>query len=207
MHLTRILVVLAFLSLPLAGCLEQEGGSGSDADDAPAPSTTVGSGGSQPPATTPAATTPAASTPAPTGGGNASSGEGPLARRTLAAGQGSGHEEAARLVIEDEAAWARFWETHGSTSIPAPERPEVDFSREVVVAPMLGTKSNTCWAVRVTGATAEASRVVVEVTTYEPPRGAFCGMAMTQPHHVVALPRTGKPVTFDEKTTQGPPQA
>lgn len=219
-HPWRSLPALALLILaPLSGCLEpaddDAGGTTPPATSAPGSGgagTPTPSPGGVPPATptpspsptpspTPASPTGASPTPTPTSAGTAQ--QAPF--RTLARGSASGYQEPGRLVFQDEAGWAAFWQEHGSTSLPPPERPAVDFARETVVAVLLGAKGNTCWAVEVTDATQGSGGARVEVTTYEPPRDAVCGMAITYPHHVVAIPKTAGGVTFTERTVTGPP--
>lgn len=126
--------------------------------------------------------------------------------RTLAVGWSSGVQGPLREVVRDADAWERLWAVHESRATPAQPRPEVDFSKERVVAVFLGTRPDSCWAVRITNVTLDASgrRAAVEVTTYQATEGA-CMQALSQPHHVIALPHLVDEVTFTDRSVEGRP--
>ncbi len=125
--------------------------------------------------------------------------------RELASGGQSGKTGPMRAVIEDEAAWDALWRDHASNELPPPARPNVDFSKEKVVAVLLEDKPNACWAVRITNATHEAAGVVVEVTTYSPSPDLMCASVVTQPFAFVAISATEGEVRFTERSEVGAP--
>lgn len=125
--------------------------------------------------------------------------------RDLAHGQHSGAQGPVRRVIAEQAEWETFWNQHGSRQMPAPERPEVDFSTERVLAVVLEEKPNGCWATRVTNATGSGGELVVEVTTYAPPPDTFCTDVITNPFHFVALAGWDGAVRFEERQASEPP--
>jgi hypothetical protein len=127
--------------------------------------------------------------------------------RTLEAGWSSGVKGEVRSVITNETEWGAFWSAHQADSTPPQPPPRVDFSRERVVAVFLGTTPNTCWAVRVANVTTDpaAGKTTVDFTTYTPGASQACLLALSQPHHVVAIPRGATQVVFRETTKPGPP--
>lgn len=127
----------------------------------------------------------------------------PPALRTLDVGSWSGISERARLVIEDEAAWRAFWFNHTSGTLPHdPAPPPVDFSVERVVVALDGDKPDSCYAIRVAGAARDGPDTIVRVVSYLPPRESFCGLAITQPVHVVAIPQDGSRVRFEDSESR-----
>lgn len=132
--------------------------------------------------------------------------------RTLDEGSHSGIREAGRLVITDEAKWSAFWDEHrgyvlgGPDAAPA-QAPEVDFSKERVVAAMLGERGNACHAIRASNATSDGRVTTIEITSYGPEPGMACASVVTHPFHIVALPADGTTIAFDERAATGPPVA
>lgn len=139
------------------------------------------------------------------GGPGAGDAEESVSFRTLAQGQQSAAENPARLVFEDEPAWAAFWDSHGANRMPPPDRPEVDFAASRVVAVVLEDKSNACWGGAITNATRTGGDLVVEVTTFTPSPEMFCADVITQPFHFIALDDRSTPVRFEERSAEGPP--
>lgn len=133
--------------------------------------------------------------------------EGPSleAKRVLDRGQHSGHEEAMRPTITNESAWVEFWAVHGSKQSPPPERPAVDFSKERVVAVLLGEKPNGCWAVRTGNVTTQAQHTAVEVITYAAGPEMACASVVTTPFDIIAIPVGESRVIFEDRTVEGPP--
>ncbi len=60
---------------------------------------------------------------------------------TLAIGTQSGCTRAAKMVITDEAEWRRVWGIHTLGLPEAPAVPNIDFSRQVVVALLVGEQT------------------------------------------------------------------
>lgn len=149
-----------------------------------------------PPAITPS-TTPS-TTPAPDVIVDPSEARGEYGFRTLAEGSASGIKETTRRVLRNEDEWRAFWEAHGSTQMPPPEMPAVDFAWEHVFAATAGARSSTCWSIRVEHIEQGAQEVTVSVRTGAPPPDAFCGSAITYPFHFVTYPVTKRPVRVVE---------
>ena len=204
---SRVAVPLVLLLAPLlGGCLEaQDGGDpqggAPPATGTPTPPATATPTAPSPaptPATTQATPTPVASAqPTPATAPTADASGAHVAVRDLASGGHSNATQPARLVLSTQAEYEAFWRGTLNTG-EAP--PAVDFSRERVVAALLGSKPNTCWSVRVTQAEREDGQVEVRVVTYAPGPGMMCGQAFTQPYHVVAIASVDEPVTFDERS-------
>jgi hypothetical protein len=109
-----------------------------------------------------------------------------------------GLSEPVRQVVQDQEAWARLWERLHRPVEPAPELPEVDFSREMLIAVATGNRRSSGFDISVHGITVQQD--AVEVTVHEtcPARGAMVGMVLTQPVQVVRLPTLRQKPSFRE---------
>lgn len=131
-----------------------------------------------------------------------------LQPRPLAQGSASGIGERMREVLDDEASWDAFWARHAARGT-AGEQPPVDFAKERVVAVLNGEKPNACHELRVTSvgfsggpSMDNATRVVV--TTYVPAPDRACAEVVTRPFVLLAVPKAGGPVSFEEREETGP---
>jgi hypothetical protein len=102
----------------------------------------------------------------------------------------SGIGAPATIVVRGEATWESAWEAIWSDHQPIPPRPEVDFSRHVVLIAALGAQPSTGYGIRVEGATDRSSHVDVHVVRTEPGRRCGVGHAITNPLDAVLLPAT-----------------
>ena len=98
-------------------------------------------------------------------------------------------------VIAADAAWSDLWQRHTSNQDPAPPRPDIDFSASQIVA-VFRFCSSGGYGVRILRIEEQAEHVTVYFETKDPPKGAGRAAALTQPHDMVAIPRTDKPIRF-----------
>jgi len=77
----------------------------------------------------------------------------------------TGINQQERLVIGDADAWAAFWARMYANRSPVPERPAVDFSKEVIVAVAMGARPSGGYAILVSGAKRQAGVLVIDVTS------------------------------------------
>lgn len=100
-------------------------------------------------------------------------------------GQHSGVERARAVVVTSEAQWKAVWSEHR----PSETAPEVDFSREQVVAVFAGRVATAGVRVRIVVQPdpLDASRVNVFYRE-EVARGGFAAEVLSQPYAIVKLP-------------------
>lgn len=126
-----------------------------------------------------------------------------IAFGTLDQGSYSGYRDRAALVIRTEEEWQQVWERHTALLTPQPERSvvdfdkEVDFDTEMVLAVFLGERPTGGFAIEITAIhkRPDTLRVLVEETAPDP--DAMVTQVLTQPYHVVRLPRIDLPVEFE----------
>lgn len=95
-------------------------------------------------------------------------------------------QEPRRLIIRSEQEWRDFW-----YDMNIGDAPQVDFSRNMVVAVSAGSRPSTGYSVMVNDVRlAEDGTLQVEVLETTPGRNCVSGQQMTNPVDVVVVPRT-----------------
>lgn len=95
----------------------------------------------------------------------------------------TGIGESRRLVIRDANAWSQFWSELG-----VGERPNVDFTRDVVVAVAAGQRTTGGFEIAVDRITQTDGELSVEVVERTPGPNCITTASLTQPVDVVVVP-------------------
>ncbi len=113
---------------------------------------------------------------------------------TVAKGSSGGVTKAGELVIRDEVAFTKVWAEVNSRRFPPPAPPTtIDFKKDMVLAVFLGARSSGGYSIEVASARQRkdgALEVSVRRTAPEP--GRVTTQALTQPYHLVTVPRLPK---------------
>lgn len=112
----------------------------------------------------------------------------------------SGLSEAARIVVEDAAAWSVLWADLTSGIYPPPELPPVNFQTHRVVAAALGSRPNGGYAIRVDSLVEFEQGSLVFVTSQSPGNRCMVTLAITNPVDVVLVPISREPLTFHDQS-------
>jgi len=107
--------------------------------------------------------------------------------RSLDKGAMSQIDTARQAVARTAGEWDALWKQHAGDR----GKPPVDFSKEIVVAVFLGTRSSAGYSVEIVGAREEGSSLVVQYRESRPQPGAVAAQVLTSPYHVVAVPKHG----------------
>lgn len=124
---------------------------------------------------------------------------GPVPFETLEKGYYSGLTDRSAVLVTDAESWAKLWQRHVSPQVPAPPAPDIDFDAYAVIAVSLGEKSSGGYTVEVVGVERIGDRLVLSVRTRSPARGAAVTAALSQPYHLVRIPRQEGPIRLDVK--------
>lgn len=116
----------------------------------------------------------------------------PVAYKTIVSDSFSNIETAREVVIKDAAAWTVLWAEHSKGRMAAPQ---VDFSRNMLVAVFLGS-SPVCGSFDVVHVGSRDGKLLVEYEIRDLSPTALCLAAITQPMRVVSVPRVDVPVEF-----------
>ncbi len=101
--------------------------------------------------------------------------------------------EQVREVYRDAAAFRAGWDNLAQGS--AENRPAIDFTHRMVIAVALPMQSCVS-GITVRGVEERSAELVVDLLE-EPASGQCTCIVAERPHHVVALPRSDKPVRFE----------
>ena len=106
----------------------------------------------------------------------------------------AGRQATARSTEE----WAALWNQHAGERT----RPNVDFSRDVVVAVFMGTRPTAGFAVEIVGVRQEGQALIVSYKETRPGPDSLTAQVLTSPYHIVAVPRgTTTDVKFERVTS------
>lgn len=112
-----------------------------------------------------------------------------LAFETLQKGAHSGVTDKKAVLVTDEAAWKAQWQQMSATQVPAPAAPALDFSQQAVLAVYMGEQRTGGYAIEITGVELTNGKLRVTVRQTRPGQGAMVTQALTQPFHVVRIPK------------------
>ncbi len=111
---------------------------------------------------------------------------------TVAKGDASGQQTARQVTIRTADEWRALWKEHA----PTQKMPAVDFSRDMVVGIFLGTKPSAGHEVEIVGVRTQENEVIVEYVQKQPGRGTMAAQILTEPYHLVSVPRHAGTVKF-----------
>jgi PrcB C-terminal len=176
-----LILLLAVLAACSSGTVRPADDTGAVAPaPSPAPSTPVVDPDPAPlPAPAPEAPGAAVTPPADNAGGT-------VEIRRIGSWVSSGVKGSRRLVIRDPDTWNRFWSELG-----AGVRPEVDFSRDLVIAVASGERRSGGHEIAVERVSRTGGELRIEVVETGPGAGCVTTAALTQPVDVVLVSVTG----------------
>jgi len=132
----------------------------------------------------------------------------PFPIRTIAKGAISGIQEPTQELIKDQAAWEKTWTRHATRVLE--KRPEVDFSKEMVILVALGRKNTGGYTIEVTKVEPVGDKLQITVRRKSPTPGAMTVQMVTAPFQMVAVPQSDLAPEFveakaaDAKTARPP---
>jgi protease stability complex PrcB-like protein len=115
---------------------------------------------------------------------------------TLGKGINSGIREPAQVVVRSQSEWVALWGRHLRTRTAPPPPPAVDFTTEMVVALFLGERSTGGYEIEVTQVERTDPGLAVRFRVKKPDPGAMPMQVLTQPFHLIKLPRVDESLTF-----------
>lgn len=113
--------------------------------------------------------------------------------RSLDKGDQSNIDDARQAVARTQADWDTLWRQHS----PDRAAPNVDFSKEMVVAVFMGSRPTAGFAIAIVGTREEKGALVVQYKEGRPARGLVTAQVITSAYHIAALPRHAGDVKFE----------
>lgn len=113
---------------------------------------------------------------------------------------GNGDENITKqnLIISSNKAWTELMNKMNSVNNETDRfiETEIDFSNFILLAVFDEIKMNGGYAIEVTGIVENQNNLTVTIRRLSPKGGAYA--VITQPYHIVKIPRTGKRIIFNE---------
>jgi hypothetical protein len=113
--------------------------------------------------------------------------------RTLDKGFESQIEQALQTTVRTADEWSKLWARHAGQR----PRPEVDFSREMVIAVFAGSRATAGFGIEIVSVQEESGGLVVRFREKRPRRGAVTAQVITSPFEIIAVPRSAS-VRFEQ---------
>ena len=111
---------------------------------------------------------------------------------TVAKGNSSELQLANQVTVRTAAEWKALWKDHA----PTEKMPAVDFATHMVVGIFLGTKPSAGHEVEIVGVRPEGKDLIVEYVQKQPAPGTMTAQILTEPFHLVAVPKHTGTVRF-----------
>src|SRR5213594_288709 len=115
---------------------------------------------------------------------------------TLAKGLASGVGQPTQIVVRSQNEWTALWSRHMRAPSAPPPPPSVDFSRDMVVALFMGERPTGGYAIEVTQIERTDAGLAIHYRTRRPDPSSMQMQVLTQPYHLITVPRADDPVTF-----------
>ena len=125
----------------------------------------------------------------------ASDGYSPISFVSIGQGSASGIVDPREIVIQSEQEWWDLWKHHAPSGSPPP----VDFATELVVGIFAGQRPTSGYQVQVVTVERVGAETSVIYQIKSPPKDALVAQVLTQPFHLIRLPRLGLPIRFKRR--------
>jgi len=119
-------------------------------------------------------------------------------------GTNSGIKGKRLLVIRDTGEFTDFWADHVATLAPQPAQPDVEFETTMIIAAFAGERPTSGYSITIEDIRENDEFIIVEIEVETPGDNCETTQAVSQPHHVVTLDDSDKPVQFSEATVEAP---
>jgi hypothetical protein len=110
----------------------------------------------------------------------------------IAKGDASGQQTSRQVTVRTLAEWQALWKEHA----PAAKIPVVDFTSKMVVGIFLGSKPSAGYEVEIVNVRTQEKDLIVEYVQKQPGRGTLAAQILTEPFHLIAVPKHAGPVRF-----------
>jgi hypothetical protein len=118
--------------------------------------------------------------------------------RTVVHGEDSAAGRRQSFTIRGEQRWRKAWDRLGDGDEP----PDIDFTREMLIAVTQGRQPSGGHEIRITRIERTAAGWLVSVVEKEPARGCPSAGVITTPFHVVRVPRSTARVRFERRRVE-----
>lgn len=130
--------------------------------------------------------------------GNNQPGPRQIPMQTIDKGVSSGITRCYQTVIRNQREWQSLWRAHNRYQLSVRSAPEVDFSRNMLIAIFAGTKNTGGYVLTIGDVQFSRNQLLVHATLTSPPVDRMSTQALSQPYEIVQVPRFNGRVVFPE---------
>ncbi len=116
---------------------------------------------------------------------------------TVDKGSYSGHQIKKDYAIRNNTSWKGLWELTFGIYIPNPEAPEINFSKDMVIAVYRGMQMTGGYGIEIKKILEKQKILEVLVEEHNPKPGFMYTQALTQPYHIIKTKTSKKKVKFN----------
>ena len=117
--------------------------------------------------------------------------------KEISKGLYSGVEESKQIIINDPESFRKLWEEVFSIYQPTSDLPEIDFEKNTLIGVFMGSTSTGGYSVEINKIAEGAKQITIRLKYTSPAPDDFVTMALSQPYHLVIIPKTTKEVVFE----------
>lgn len=110
----------------------------------------------------------------------------------------SGFHEPARFVVRDSEQWAEVWSRAFVARSEVPQRPDIDFSKEMVLVAAQGGQGSSGYDIAIDRVDSRDGAIAVDVTTTSPSQDCVVLTVITSPVMMVRTPSSTSQVEYTE---------
>lgn len=110
---------------------------------------------------------------------------------SLEKGWHSNYTKQDNLVFNDQNTWETHYKAAHSDNVP-----QVDFTKETVLAVYMGTRPNNSYSVKIKEVENFPPSIDVLIQTSGPQKGKMYLQVITHPYHIVKIEKTSKPINW-----------
>ncbi len=105
---------------------------------------------------------------------------------TIKQGSYCGMRMATNIEITNKKDWEAFW-VRFCTLEPRPEAPTIDFRKQVVLAVFMGQQTSGGYSIEISSVERSDGMIIASIRRTR--ASGMVTMALTQPYHIVSIPR------------------
>ncbi|GEM_PF-5684373 len=111
-------------------------------------------------------------------------------------GVNGGDSERGNYILTKSTEWKDLWTKMNYDKSPIPALPDVDFSKEIIIAVFQGRRYTSGYSIQISNIDEKANGITIFVKEYSPGANCITSQVLTYPFYIVKIPRTTKDMGF-----------
>lgn len=116
--------------------------------------------------------------------------------KTVAKGFNSLEKQKTNNMIQNHEELKNLWNIIYATQLDKPPLPNVGFDTNVIIGIFSGEKPTAGFSIEVQKVMEKDGEIIVYIQETSPPQDSFQAQIITEPYHVIQIPKMDKPIVF-----------